>query len=403
MKKIINQVSGKLKKIKDIRDNYQKKQTATKPALAPKIPKKDPKEAIELHIRTDNILKILTVITLFLLALGLMYQLRSILIMTVIALFLCIALSPILTTLESYRVPRPLAISLLYLGFFGIMGLMVTTVIPIVIEQLLEITRDLRNVLTNNPVEQDTWLHLRLREANFDPAQFQTLLSENITNLANQLRGFAGSTIGLVGDVFTGIFNVIFTLVLMFFILLEREKVGQFVMNFLPKKEQTYWTLRFGKVQQKIGDWFRGQLILMFSLGAFMYVGMKIFEITLDMKYAFTIALVTAVMSLFPYIGVFITGLLCVLIAINISWVLVIAVLVWIGISQVLEGNFLSPIIMEKTTGLSPVVVLLALSGAAVLGSALGGIGLAIMAMIFAVPVSASIAIFVDEYLHRGQ
>ena len=119
------------------------------------------------------------------------------------------------------------------------------------------------------------------------------------------------------------------------------------------------------------------------------------------MKYAATIAIVTAVMSLFPYIGVMITGLLCVLIAVNISWVLVIAVLIWIGISQILEGNFLSPIIMEKTTGLSPVVVLLALSAGAVLGSALGGIGLAVMGMIFAVPVAASVAIFVEEYRKR--
>lgn len=132
-----------------------------------------------------------------------------------------------------------------------------------------------------------------------------------------------------------------------------------------------------------------------------MYIGMKIFEITLDMKYAFTIALVTAVMSLFPYVGVFLTGLLCVLIAVNISWVLVVAVLVWIGISQILEGNFLAPMIMEKTTGLSPIVVLLALSAGAVLGAAIGGIGLAIMGMIFAVPVAASVSIFVDEYLQR--
>ena len=402
MKKILNKVTGKFKDIKNIRENYQQKQTTTTKKSIKK-PKSVKPETIHLHISTDTIMKVLITVTLFLGALGLMYQLQSILVMTVIAFFLSVALAPIVSALEHYKIPRPLAISLIYIGFFGIMGLMVTTVIPIVIEQLLEITRDIRNILTNNPLESDAWLSLKMKEANFDPARAQVLLTENITDMANQLRGVAGSTLGVVGDVFAGVFNVIFTLVLMFFILLEREQVGAFAMSFLPKQKQDYWTQKFSKVQGKIGDWFRGQLILMFSLGAFMYLGMKIFEVTLDMKYAFTIALVTAVMSLFPYVGVFITGLLCVLIAINISWVLVVAVLIWIVISQVLEGNFLSPIIMEKTTGLSPVVVLLALSAAAVLGSAIGGIGLAIMAMIFAVPVSASIAIFVDEYVHRDQ
>jgi len=401
MKKILDTVGSRLKDIKQIRENYQKKQRTPKAVAVEKPAKASKKEILELKMSTETVIKTLMAITLFLCLLGLMYQLRSILIMTVIAFFLSMALSPIVSKLEDWHLPRPLAISLIYLAFFGVMGLMFTTVLPIIIEQLLEITRDLRNILTNNPVAQDSWMGTTLREANFDPQQFQTLLSENITNLANQLRGFAGSTLGVVGEVFAGVFNVIFTLVLMFFVLLEREKVGAFALSFLPKKRQNYWAQKFGKVQGKIGDWFRGQLILMFSLGAFMYVGMKIFEVTLDMKYAFTIALVTAVMSLFPYVGVFLTGLLCVLIAINISWVLVVAVLIWIGISQILEGNFLAPMIMEKTTGLSPVVVLLALSAGAVLGSALGGIGLAIMGMIFAVPVAASVAIFVDEYLQR--
>ncbi len=401
MKKIINTVGSRLKDIKSIRENYQKAQRTPKVPVQKTTSKPKKRETLELKISTDTVIKVLAITTLFLIALGLMYQLRSILIMTVVALFLSVALSPIVSKLEEWHLSRPLSISLIYLAFFGVMGLMFTTVIPIIIEQLLEITRDIRAVLTNTSVDNNSWLSIRLREANFDPQQIQSLLTENITNLANQLRGFAGSTLGVVGEVFAGVFNVIFTLVLMFFILLEREKVGHFFMTLLPNKKQKYWVENFSKVQGKIGDWFRGQLILMFSLGAFMYIGMKIFEITLDMKYAFTIALVTAVMSLFPYVGVFLTGLLCVLIAVNISWVLVVAVLVWIGISQILEGNFLAPMIMEKTTGLSPIVVLLALSAGAVLGAAIGGIGLAIMGMIFAVPVAASVSIFVDEYLQR--
>jgi len=401
MKIIVDQVSTRLKNLKQIRENYRKNKKAI-PAKEIKAKKeKTKKEVLELQVSGETVVKILVIIALFYAAMALLLQLSSILIMTGIAFFLSIGLSPVVSRLETLHLPRPIAILVLYIGFFGIIGIMFTTVIPIVIEQLLDITKDFRNLLTNNPVENNSWLSLRLREANFDPQQLQTLLSQNATDLANQLRGFAGSTLGIVGSLFAGIFNVIFTLVLMFFILLEREKVGHFAMKLLPDRNQDYWVQQFSKVQGKMADWFKGRLILMCSLGAFMYLGMKIFEVTMDMKYAATVSIVTAVMSLFPYIGVLITGALCVLIAVNISWTLVIAVLIWVGLSQILEGNILEPMIMEKTTGLSPVVVLLALSAGAILGSALGGIGLAIMGMIFAIPVAASVAIFVNEHLDQ--
>ena len=178
MKKIINSVSTRLKKLKKIQANYQKQKDPVKTVSTPKPKVIDKKEPLELKIAPDTVLKVLVTIALFLAALSLMYQLQSILTMTVIAFFLSMGLTPILNRLESWHVPRPFAIALLYLGFFGVMGLMVTTVIPIVIEQLLDLTRDFRNILTNNPVENNSWISLKLREANFDPAQFQTLLSE---------------------------------------------------------------------------------------------------------------------------------------------------------------------------------------------------------------------------------
>ncbi len=139
-------------------------------------------------------------------------------------------------------------------------------------------------------------------------------------------------------------------------------------------------------------EWFRGLLILMAAMGTFMYVGMKVFEIFFDMKYAATLALVAAFAELFPYIGPLITGALAVLIAVNISWILVLIVLIWVIIAQFLEGNFLVPIVMEKAVGMSSVTVMLALSIGGILGNAIGGVPMAILGMILSIPVGASIS-----------
>ena len=231
--------------------------------------------------------------------------------------------------------------------------------------------------------------------------EIKKYIADNLASISENLRGIAGSTLSILSGIFQGVFNLIFALVLMFFILLEREKIANFSLLLLPAKRRDYIKEKFESVQEKMSKWFRGQFILMISMGTFMYVGMKIFEWMFGMKYAATIGLLAGIMELFPYIGVLITGVLCLLIAINISWLLVAIVLVWIGIAQFLEGNFLVPLIMEKVVGLSSVVTILAIAIGGILGSALGGVPLAILGMIFSVPIVASVAIFVEEYIHR--
>jgi len=147
--------------------------------------------------------------------------------------------------------------------------------------------------------------------------------------------------------------------------------------------------------------WVRGQVILMLSVGLGMYGGMKILEYIFGVQYAATIGLLAGFMELFPYIGVLVTGILACLIAINISWMALIGVFILIVLVQFLEGNVLVPIVMEKATGLPSVVVMLALTVAGVVGNAFGGPALAIICMILAIPVTASVSIFIEEYIKR--
>jgi len=404
MKRIISSLGGKLKEVQAIREEYLKRQ-AKEAAPVKRKPKVKAKtsdvQILKLEIATSTVVKILLIVFLFGFLQQLIAELQTVLIVAAFAFFLSMGLAPFLTKLESYRIPRPLAILLLYVAFLGGLGLVFAKVLPIIAEQLLDISYDLRALIVNGKIEEYPWLLSLLEQLNFDPAELQNIISQSIASIADNLQGIAGSTLSVLMSVFQGFFNMIFALVLMFFILLEREKIGDFALLLFPPKNRGYVENKFQSVQNKMAEWFKGQFILMVCMGTFMYVGMKIFEYFFGMKYAFTIGLLAAVMELFPYIGVFITGLLCIVVAINVSWVLAVAVLIWIGLAQFLEGNFLVPVVMEKVVGLSSVVVMLAVSTGGILGAAFGGVPLAILFMIFAVPVSASVAIFVEEYIKR--
>lgn len=397
MKNLIQTISDKLTEIQKIRQDHKTKKAKSKDQkIAPKAEKA---QKVEIDIPTSTIVKVLFILAIFFILGQLVIQLQSIVIVTVISLFLAMGLSPIVSALEEKKIPRPVAILILYIGFLGVITVLFITIIPILAEQLFSIAREINSFFSQQ--NQIPVVHDMLETLNFDTKEIQKFITDNLTTISRNLQSVAGSTFDILSDVFQGVFNFVFALVLLFFILMEREQIGGFIVSLVPVKDQEYIRRKALLMQSKMSDWFRGQVILMVSVGLFMYLGMKIFEHAFGMKYAATIGLLAGVMELFPYIGVLITGVLAGLIAVNISWILLAAVLIWMAITQFLEGNFLVPIVMEKATGLSSVVVMLALSIGGVLGNAIGGVPLAILGMILSIPVAASIGIFVEEIVAK--
>ncbi len=401
MKGLINKLSSKIRELNNIRKEYNKKEL-NKILINKKVEAKtDISQKMEIEVSTKTLVKIILVFSLFLALKNIFIELQTIIVISAISFFMAMAIAPIVRKIEKYHIPRPLAILLIYIIFFGVLGVLFVGIIPILAEQLLDIAYDLKEFISNDGTTQIAWLDTILSKLQFDTLEIQRFLSKNLASISNNLQNIAGSTFSILSNVFQGVFNFIYALVLMFFILMEQEKIAISILHLFPIKNRSYIRDKFKSIQIKLTEWFHGQFILMLSVGLFTYIGMKILAITLGMKYAATLGLLAGVMELFPYVGVFITGILSVLIAINISFTLVIAVVILIAITQFLEGNVLVPVVLGRTVGLSAVVTLLALSIGGILGSAIGGVALAILGMIFSIPVAASLSIFVEEYIHR--
>ncbi len=406
MKKIIHHVTKKLKEIKKralSADDENK-------ILINKTPyyKKEAHhtQKIEIEILSSTIVKILVILTIFMALQNLSLALQNILRIVAISFFLALGVAPIVNRIEQFKIPRPLAILLLYVIFFGIIGIIFVQLTPIIAKQLSGIAQDLTSLLTNIQTFETNWLPNSvvqfLNKFSINTIEIQSFISENLTSISKNLTNIAGSTFGILQDIFQGALNLLFTLVLLFFILMEREQISSFALLLLPHKNRSYVKDKFFSIQDKMAEWFKAQIILMIAVGIIFFLGMTILEIIFDAEfYPVTIALVAAFLELFPYLGLFITIFLTGLIALNISIVAFLSVLILSGIAQFLEGNILIPLIMEKVVGLSSVAVILALSIGGILGFTYGGFALSILGMILAIPIAASISIFVKEYANR--
>ena len=123
----------------------------------------------------------------------------------------------------------------------------------------------------------------------------------------------------------------------------------------------------------------------------------------IGLKYALTLAMVSAMAEFIPYLGPLITFFSAALIALNQDPMLLIYLVPAYAVMQFLEGNIMVPLIVGKSVGLNPVVILFALLSGATIGIKLGdgSIALGLIGMIIAVPVANIISIFVQDYTEK--
>jgi predicted PurR-regulated permease PerM len=146
---------------------------------------------------------------------------------------------------------------------------------------------------------------------------------------------------------------------------------------------EAYAISLWARTQRKIGFWVQGQLFLGLIIGAILFVGLSI----LGVKYALLLAIVAGLSELIPY------GLLLAFIpAIGVAFgegslKLAGSTLILYTIVQQLENYVIVPLITKRSTGISPIVVILSLLA--------GGTLLGFWGVLLAVPV----AVLLTEYL----
>lgn len=401
MKKILKNLSKNLEHIKELRQQYAT--SRHKPKILKKKKREDKTNPqSEISISNATIVRILAWIIVFWLLVQGFFIVQNVIIFATIALFISLGMSPVIDGFERFKVPRPLAILLIYLVFISMIAVVFVGIIPIMAEQLGDIALNIRQFLQNYETSKYPWAEALNTYIQLDLNEIEKFITGNIRQIAENLQSVAGSTLNVVKDIFNGVLNFIFALVLIFFILMEKESIGHFIIHLLPASAHDYMEQKSHNIQEKISQWIRGQAILMIAVGLVTYFGLKIFEYWFGMPYALTIAVITGVMGLFPYIGVLLSGALALLVSLNLGvWYAPVAIVGLIFLTQFLEGNVLSPMIMGKVVGLSPVVVILSLALMGTLGNHFGGVPLSIICMIISIPVAASLSIFIEEYVHR--
>jgi predicted PurR-regulated permease PerM len=207
-------------------------------------------------------------------------------------------------------------------------------------------------------------------------AKLQDFVSNAATYLFLSIRNWAGTLV-----------NLAMGFVLTVYFILEGKHAYAWFLSFFPPRSRDRLDNALQRARIRMDKWLVGQGSLMLILG----VVSTIVYISLHIRYAFALGVLTGLLNIIPVLGAAACVALALLVAAIDSWGRVLGVAIFYVIYLQVENSWLTPRIMKNSVGLPGLAILVAL----LLGSALGGVPGALVS----VPTAALVAVLLDEYL----
>jgi predicted PurR-regulated permease PerM len=161
------------------------------------------------------------------------------------------------------------------------------------------------------------------------------------------------------------------------------DNFKKFVASLFHEHWHPYVLTTIDHVNSKLGAWFRGQVILSLFIGLMSWIALTI----LGLPYALPLAFLAGILEVVPTLGPTLSAIPAIVVALTVSPTTAITVVAVYVAIQAFEGHILVPNVMQKSVGLNPVVVILAI----MIGTNLMGIAGALLAIPF---ISFIIVIF---------
>ncbi len=309
---------------------------------------------------------------LIVLALAL-WKLRLVLALLFFALIIAAAMRPGIEWLAAHRVPRPAGLALHYLSFLAVLAVGLTLAVPRALDQVnvalspsgkAQIARQARNstgikheVLV---AVQKRLKHLPTRDKLVKPA----------------------AQIGVTAfEVVVGIF---FTFAAAAYWIFERDKAIDLVCSLLPRPRRKLIRDTWDLIDAKLGAFVRGQALLILLVGT----ALSLLFWAIGEPYWLLVGAFAGLVEIIPVIGPLAAGGLAVAVGFTASVHVAILAVVCVLVVRLCEDYLVMPRLLGDAVGLSPLLVLVSVTGMAILFSG--------WAVLFAVPLAAVLVTVFD-------
>ncbi|MDL0433999.1 AI-2E family transporter [Marinobacter sp. TBZ242] len=272
-----------------------------------------------------------------------------------IALVIAFLLQGAVNWLERCHVPHLLAVTLVFLGFAGMLLALAFILMPLIWTQLIGLMHEAPRMFASGQQLLDG---LQERYPNLiTPDQIQSgigMVSREITQLGQRALTLS---LASLGNLMSLIIYLVLVPILVFFLLKDNERLISFMLSLLPQK-RTLMTRIWYEMDDQIANYVRGKCIEILIVSAVSFLTFAFF----GLPYSALLGVLVGISVLVPYIGAAVATLPVTAVAgfhfgMTSEFVYV---LIAYGIIQALDGNVLAPILFSETNNIHPVSIIVA-------------------------------------------
>lgn len=336
------------------------------------------------QVTARTILTILGTVLAVALLLYLLWQLRTIVRWTVIAVFMAVALNPAVDRIQRWRVPRVLAILIVYLLLILVLVGMAALIVPPLVEQGRGLG-DYAVGLYNNRAGLIGSIHDLANQ--YGLGDYLDTIQGQLASLSGRLASAVGPLVSVTVGVVSSIYATITILLLTFFLLLDGERFVVGILRLVAPAQRPRLRRILEHSAGAVSGYITGNLTISLIAGVAAFIVLLI----LGMPYAVVLALIVALLDLVPLVGATIGAIIVSAVGLFVDPVKGVILIVFFLAYQQLENNVLQPLVYGRSVKLHPLAIFLAVLA--------GGELLGILGALLAIPVAEVIRILFIEWL----
>lgn len=327
-------------------------------------------KAIQVNITTSTILKVFILSALVFL----LYKIKGVLFLVLVSIVIATFVDAIARRLKRYKVPRTFSVVAIFILLIIFLSAVMYAVIPTLFSELSRALTEISQYIPEGRLQ-----------AIIDPGTIKNIdgfiqtvgvqvpSSQFASTTKALLSGVSGAFYGTVQAVFGSVANFLLILVLSFYLSVQERGIENFLKLVIPLKYESYVVGLWNRTARKIAYWLRGQVLLAIMMAIITFVILYF----LNVPYALILSLITLLCELIPF-GMIFATIPAVLAGFSAGGTqLGLIVLLVYFLLQQAESYIFVPLINQRTTGISPLMVILAL----LIGAQLAGFWGLVLAM----------------------
>ena len=314
-----------------------------------------------------------------------LWTLRDVVAILLLAIVIASAVEPAAHWLVRHRIPRVIGVIFVYLAAFFVFVAMFYLIIPPLFNDAFTFISNLPTYLERT-FESDSMLFVLLPDL---PGNFKEVIREIALTMEASIQSFlvaiSTGVFSFGSTLFGGALSLVMLIVISFYLSVQEHGIENFLRIVTPLEHESYILNLWERAQRKIGRWLQGQILLGVLVGIMVFLMLTI----LNVKHAALLAILSAMFELIPVFGPIMAAIPAIAIAALQSPTLGLAVAGLYILVQQIENHLIYPLVVRKTVGVPPLLVVLSL----IVGAQLGGF----FGIVLAVPIAAVLVEFLND------